>query len=68
MLFLVDVYEVILILFLANLAIVGVGSCYFDVILIFSLFSLQVHFKVSFNFFSELKSLESLVLNKILLC
>ena len=40
MLFLVDVYEVILILFLANLAVVGVGSCYFDVILIFSLFSL----------------------------
>lgn len=67
MLFKLYVIEVIFIFFFAYLAIICVGSCYLDIIMISCLFSFEMHFQISFNFFFELKSLEGLVLQEVFL-
>ena len=59
--------EVILILLLADLAVVRIGSSFFDVIQVLSIIVIKVTLKVPLNSFSKLEPLESLVLQVILL-
>lgn len=62
-----SVNKVIVVSELADLAVIGVGRCKVEAILLFAGFFVRMELEISFNFFFELKSLEGLVLRVVLL-